>query len=79
MGFIVELVVVSMEKCSPDMYGIEDSFFYTPLKKFLLFLHHFSQSAVDGNLTTPGSSDISFFVSFFFCHYFGLPDRSTEH
>ena len=49
------------------MSGIEDLFFYSHLKKkFLLFSHHFSQNAVDGSLTRPGSSDISFFVSFFF-------------
>lgn len=33
MVFIVELVSVSMEKCYALMYGIEDSFFYTPFKK----------------------------------------------
>jgi hypothetical protein len=65
--FIVERVSVSMEKCSPYMYCMQDLFFsYSHLKKkFLLFLHLFSQSAVDDNLTTPGPSDISFFVSFF--------------
>jgi hypothetical protein len=67
MFFIVELVDVSMEKCSSNLYGIKDSLFYTPvIMKFLLFLHHFSQRAVDVNLTTPDSSDISFFISFFF-------------
>ena len=65
--FIVEMVSVSMEKCSALMSGIEDLFFYSHLKKkFLLFSHHFFQSAVDGSLTRTGSSDISFFVSFFF-------------
>lgn len=50
------------------MYGIEDLFFWCShlKKKFLLFLHYFFLSKVEGNLTTPGSSDISFFVSFFF-------------
>jgi len=60
MIFIVDLVSVSMEKCSPYMYCMEDLFFlYSHLKKkFLLFLHLFSQSAVDDNLTALGSSDI---------------------
>ncbi len=38
MVFIVELVSVSMEKCYALMYGIEDSFFYTPLKKEVLII-----------------------------------------
>ncbi len=38
MGFIVELVVVSIEKCSSYLYGIEDSFFYTSFKKKVLII-----------------------------------------
>jgi hypothetical protein len=68
MGFIVERVSVSMEKCSPYMYGMEGLFFCTTIKKRSSYYFHiiFSQSAVDGNLTRQCSSDISFFVSFFF-------------
>jgi hypothetical protein len=47
MGFIVELVVVSMEKCSSYLYGIEDSFFYTSLKKeaLIIFTSFFPKSS----------------------------------
>ena len=33
MGFILERVMVSMEKCSPYIYGMEDLFFCRHLKK----------------------------------------------
>jgi len=47
MSFIVELVVVSIEKCSSYLYGIEDSFFYTSFKKevFIIFTSVFPMSS----------------------------------